>query len=823
MFIIVFFALKTVPLLIISTNAMTSELASFITSVFTMDLLDIDSMLRKDSNLTESEQKVIYRQAKDIQEVLSWFNVKPTGVNQTLECKNIHSTSLSSASFFPRLNILFILSELDVILPTSYLNRAGNELLADFTTIQFVDNEPRAPLEEIYTEAPIEKKPLKARKSSEPSRSILKLMTEKLSEIKRTFEDPLRDQESALSRLGTKLLDGWKRMTEKTKAAAETKAEEEEEEEPEGQQEVVAYETGRIAITARTVSEESRKKLRQKPVKRPKVSESPSDRVVIAPILDEDMEKHAPKRAHTPRELMLIKPPYADVLTMLPGVKKTTTKRVHDIVGSSAPYAVVTNLTSPRISPKLPGIASTPTTRTRGTRRRDSFATPSAVAIREQKLDEHVRSVAWAIKQIPTSKKTKRKTTMKDSSIQTISSPRSLSSSGRSVDIHSPMESIMVQPGSVEGREPPFRFMSSLGTPLSSTGAHLGDSTVSEMLKRAVSPGKVRPQTLEVVGEQVDRMSDEAQRLSEIEEITPKATGVWTWLDTLLASQAKSPTLPVQFYETMPPESKYGALRRLHKRAGTGLISRFEEKGAHLQYLVRNLEDTHMLPCSDRESAPIQIKSTEDEQPKSLQETHRGGPVFTAASPGTQRAEQIRKRLIEKGMLSPVPGRGAHLETEKVAQRTSRDSVGINRFATDIEYATKYLQTVFQPGQLTQLLNEIQKGGTSLEALSALEEALIIAANKAEAAEHEEWMHIRGSPRPPGIPPGQWHLIGTSKELNKLQTDNFHQINKGVHCRYALLAQKGFHKQGLSIAAHLARMELVECINKAIQQRGKSA
>lgn len=84
-------------------------------------------------------------------------------------------------------------------------------------------------------------------------------------------------------------------------------------------------------------------------------------------------------------------------------------------------------------------------------------------------------------------------------------------------------------------------------------------------------------------------------------------------------------------------------------------------------------------------------------------------------------------------------------------------------------------------------------------------------------------MHIRGSPRPPGIPPGQWHLIGTSKELNKLQTDNFHQINKGVHCRYALLAQKGFHKQGLSIAAHLARMELVECINKAIQQRGKSA
>lgn len=89
MFIIVFFALKTVPLLIISTNAMTSELASFITSVFTMDLLDIDSMLRKDSNLTESEQKVIYRQAKDIQEVLSWFNVKPTGVNQTLEVSSL--------------------------------------------------------------------------------------------------------------------------------------------------------------------------------------------------------------------------------------------------------------------------------------------------------------------------------------------------------------------------------------------------------------------------------------------------------------------------------------------------------------------------------------------------------------------------------------------------------------------------------------------------------------------------------------------------------------------------------------------------------------
>ncbi|VDP94629.1 unnamed protein product [Echinostoma caproni] len=64
---------------------MTSELASFITSVFTMDLLDYESMLLRDIHLTEQEQRTIYRQAKDIEEILRWFNVKLAGVSQTLE------------------------------------------------------------------------------------------------------------------------------------------------------------------------------------------------------------------------------------------------------------------------------------------------------------------------------------------------------------------------------------------------------------------------------------------------------------------------------------------------------------------------------------------------------------------------------------------------------------------------------------------------------------------------------------------------------------------------------------------------------------------
>ncbi|THD23258.1 hypothetical protein D915_005493 [Fasciola hepatica] len=723
------FASKT-----LNANAMTSELASFIVSVFTMDLLDFESMLKQDTQLTESEQRVIYRQAKDIQEVLSWFNVKPSEVTQTLEEFSYlmdHEPIMDK----PRKKKY----QLDVIFPSSYLNRAGNELLAEFTTVQFVDDEPRAPLEEIYKGQPAKKRtPRKEEKETGPSRSILKLMTQRLSEIKKAFEDPLREQESALSRLGAKLVDGWKHLTEAVTAEGKLK----EEEEFEGEQEMVAFETGRIPITARTASGAAESKWQRKGgVKRPQPTESPSDRVVVAPMLGEDLAKHLSPVKHTatPKELATARPPYDNVIALHPGTKKAPSKRARDVSSSPAPFAAVANLMGPGASIKLPGIATTPIERAKRGRTQEPLLTHSPIDIRQQKMDTHVRSAILAMTGVSIKKKTKTRGAKRDISIQTLSSPTS-SSRAASVEGTASVQSTGKKPEVAERREPPFRFASSTGTPLSSVGA-LPEIISTESLRREVSPDKVQTHTLEMVSEQVDRMSYEAQRLSELEEITPKATGVWTWLDTLLAPQTKSSALLQSPYQTSASEQKFGALRRLHRASGTRLISRFEEKGEHLQYLVRNLEDTDMLVTpSDQEPAPIQVKymkETEDEQTKITRSKYLSGSLFTAIAPGAQRAELIRKRLVEKGMFSPLAGRTGRGETERVSRHTSKDSVGINRFATDLDFATKYLQTVIPPGRLTLLLNEIQGDETSPDALTALEEALILAANKADAAEHE--------------------------------------------------------------------------------------
>ncbi|KAF8566938.1 hypothetical protein P879_10147 [Paragonimus westermani] len=120
---------------VVSSNAMNPELASFITSLFIMDLIDFESMLRRGMNLSETEQKTIYRQSRILLEVLSWFDVKPQKLIKSIEMKFL--------SFMP--------PEMEIILPESYLNLIGTQFFSDFATVQIVSEEGRQPLEEMYT------------------------------------------------------------------------------------------------------------------------------------------------------------------------------------------------------------------------------------------------------------------------------------------------------------------------------------------------------------------------------------------------------------------------------------------------------------------------------------------------------------------------------------------------------------------------------------------------------------------------------------------------------------------------------------------------
>ncbi|VDP92419.1 unnamed protein product [Echinostoma caproni] len=498
---------------------------------------------------------------------------------------------------------------------------------------------------------------------------------------------------------------------------------------------MITYETGRMQIASRAVMPGAELTIKPKPEPEEEPSSIRAKPQSVSPITgaEKDLVDQLTPEGYIPimTGMSIFKSQFKDILTLLPGEqpipprKKPLGPRSKAASGS---LAVVTKVGAASTQPKVPSKATSrrarqgriaqpqltslytdkPALRTRpGVARRSPMG-----RIRKDDIDALVEATSGAVGTDLTS-----------------SSPRT----------------IRLMP---ERREPPFRFASSFGTTVSSGGPiPEGAINVEHSVGKDTLPEEAQAQTTELVSEQVGQLSTEVHRLSEMEEVTPRATGIWTWLDTLLASQVKSTTGPQSDYQALSSEIKSETSRKVPRVKGDRLINRFEDKGAHLQYLIKNLEDadqwTIHLDADESEIQLEDITSMEEDQTKRAQTLRPSSQLFTSTIPPTQRAKQIRKRLIEKGLLPPIIGRIPHPESDRMfrqAVRSPRESTGLDRFTTDLDYATKYLQSVVPPGRLTLLLNDIQRDETSPDALNALEEALLLAASKAEAAV-QEWVH----------------------------------------------------------------------------------
>ncbi|KAF8561961.1 hypothetical protein P879_05811, partial [Paragonimus westermani] len=310
---------------------------------------------------------------------------------------------------------------------------------------------------------------------------------------------------------------------------------------------------------------------------------------------------------------------------------------------------------------------------------------------------------------------------------------------------------------------------------------------------------------------------DISEPLAEIDETAGKVAGVWMWLDTLLTAKTKATETPHSALQTFRIEAREKASRGFTRSKTPKMITMLEEKVSRLQHLVQDIEETEVWHPPTETSRPVEVYA----------EKRPGYSFYSVSRPALKTTQQIKSKFGDN-KTRQTPTKETSFSQTTVLPKLRRRYVrykpnecaakSVEKLTANLEAATQYLQSVMSPGRLTELLTKIQSEKTPTDAMAKLEEALLQAAQKARDGENEPSPYVCGTPRPSQVPITQWRMLGIPRRSQNRQSVMFHSIHRGVHCRYALLAQSGFHKQNLSIAAHLTRMDLVDCINNSIQQ-----
>ncbi|KAF7259354.1 hypothetical protein EG68_03454 [Paragonimus skrjabini miyazakii] len=803
---------------IVSSNAMTPELASFITSLFTMDLIDYESMLRRGMNLSETEQKTIYRQSRILLEVLSWFDVKPRKLIKSIEEFSYLEdyTRILEKPPHPQVSP----HQMEIMLPESYLNLIETEFFSDFSTVQIVSEEERQPLEEMYTGQKSSVEPVDG--AAAKKRSMLQLMTQRLADIKRTFDNPTLsiDPNSPLVRLSAKLLDGINMLTEdeETEASKSSAVDQ--------HKKILAYETGKIPITNKAFALANSLRLhrktipniqRQRPASAVGNLEEPSTlRSTVTPKL----YVRSLRKTATPetKEVLALLPS-----TMFRGpLKSRRHKRPLYQTGS---LALVAKVGERRSVPQ----SVTPQTAQKPIYIRHDERPVHLASGRTVQMQASVRASAATESKLSVRRakvlltRQRRTNSLMLDSLQQVKPLH-----GEQVltaDVLESMIRIESSRGSyrTEEKELDSKVRKSDGiiaTPIPSTQSILSNLvSSSESSPQHTSTSKIKPKEIELRSEEEPDISEP---LAEIDETTNKAAGVWTWLDTLLTAKTKAAETPHSVLQAFRIEAREKAKSGFARSKTPKMITMLEEKVSRLQHLVQDIEETEVWHPPTETSRPAERKTppTDDKRP--------GYSFYSVTVPAFKKAQQIKSKRGDSKTYQTLT-KETDLTQTRVLPKLRRRFIrykpneyavtSVEKMTANLDTATQYLQSVLPPGRLTELLTKIQSEKTPTDAMTTLEEALLQAAEKARDAENEPSPYVRGTPRPSQVPITQWRMLGIPKRSQNRQPDTFHSIYRGVHCRYALLAHNGFHKQNLSIAAHLARMDLVDCINKSIQQR----
>ncbi|TGZ59503.1 hypothetical protein CRM22_009011 [Opisthorchis felineus] len=809
---------------LVSSEVVTPVLASLVTSLFMVNLLDLEAILRRGHDLRESEQQNIYRQAKMMLEVLGWFNIKPQKLIESLEEFSYLMSYEPILESPPSLQVGP--QQLAIILPSSYFDMVKEGTFGDFGTVEFVPDDNRVPLENMYLQKDGRMKVATTAGVDESKKNAwLVMMTGRLSEIHRTFDQNLMqvDPECPLVRLSARLADGLAKLTQEEEAEEDTERSEFDKDGAE----IMAFETGKITITSKGFEAANTLSLRRKTMPGVHRRQAPLEKMSGT---DETLSPLPPLRSPTLPQVRgraitsFVLEEKQKVLALLPrSVVKSHLKSGQEmkLLYHTGSLALVSTDRGAPSSPK----PSTPQVPRR------------PVYKRHKELPVHLARHASPTVRSPEPKTTQRqsRSLLTQQKTETISLPNPPWEMPVREDAQEPEIATVPPtasvPSSLEVTEldklelfkPPDKDedgTSSFRTKQSDQTALSVEPSSSSIPVKVIAPW-----------ERSERLQEEFLATSPEEVVVikeSKKSGVWNWFDNLV--QAKNAASKASAVQVDPGRMRQQSFIRLKP---IKLLQALEAKVTRLQHLVENIQEcptlsTATLPTDSDQSSDVPVTTTESVVDFMLPRKV-GESFFSPTTARPHKHEKLGKRrssvkkLLSQRQADPELSQLAGLSRTRRRLKKSTDlptRTSVEKLTANLDTVTRYLKSVMPPGNLTRLLAQLRSEKTSAEAVAELEGALIEAAQKARILEADaQTEFVRLSSRPSKIPLSQWYVLDIPQKIERSPSDMFQSETQGVHCRYAQLARKGFHKQDLSIAAHLTRMELMNCINKAIQER----
>ncbi|CAI2738637.1 unnamed protein product [Dicrocoelium dendriticum] len=573
---------------------------------------------------------------------------------------------------------------------------------------------------------------------------MLTLMTQQLADIKRAFEDPLRslDPDSSLVRLSSKLLDGITRST------TQDEGEESKSSTYEDSKQILAYETGKIPISHRGFAIANALSLRRKTLptiqrRQPSKTFDSIDEILMplkSPTLPKlrgrSLSRMAPQQSR-------------EVLTLTP-LRTVDAADKSNIVYQPRSLALVAKVGETQTMPQAVTAALKQKAVTSKEKEKITHeALESVLEVHSPVGVSETSEFTGVQTQMMMTEPTKQRgsSVTKEQTITDLHPVQEMEQSMHDVvptivataPTSDTMKSVTPKAGTPVEESSPVPEWHALSTSkLVSSTESIAPHETSERLKARIgvteAKFEIEPTSSEPVTE-FDSMH--------------KVTGVWTWLDNMLAATARGTTRPHSVLKSVRLEAKKRAMRGYEMTKPIKMIAMLEEKVARLQHLVDDIEETEswhptMLRAESDRSGERRTFSLDEESFISISQREEKRTVdvatFGRKRGETRRRVQSRKdvqmavglKSITQPSLAKVGaksyGRGRHFADSIISTETP---------TADMRAATKYLQAVMPPGHLTRLLAEIRDEKGSPDAVAMLERAFTQAARRTPEAQEQ--------------------------------------------------------------------------------------
>ncbi|CAH8832418.1 unnamed protein product [Trichobilharzia szidati] len=764
-------------------NAISSQLASVIVEDFILDILDGIAILENEELLLDDEEKILYEEINDKLDILSLFGLKSDDLMKRFEPTLLSGVQIDARRY-----------GLHVKLPSSYADLIERIFLANFVTSQFLEDIPRQPLEKMYAgiyaglheEISWEEKII--RKSHLEQEAKKSVMTQDLSLIKQTFQEPWKylDMNSPLIQISKQLSRGIRQAADRLDHRASLK---------ETERDIMAYETTKMQISGKQTTPKGLQKKEIGIMKRPLF--------LLGKEREDDSRMRMKGKQYIPESVT--ENIFPDDATIFP---------VRSHVGAM----MEARSQLPLIMAKAP--------KQSGPIQPTSFAVRFAQKPPKRRMLGKRAKVIQSLSPIESSQYSPQEKFTPDTHKQVAlmsleAKSRSESASTHEVEEHTyeglkkdgryKMEFIphsMINLEESESQMEPPSTTSYIQTRTSTPTFQQGPQVVSPESYR-VAQHKIHGMYKTLSDESKHTLSQDIRtlELTYQRDSETKTIDVWTWFDKILASK------PV------PLSSTEGMIKKQIRKKRKALLSSSKTKYKEDEQSEQTASEIEKPDSESTESYEKIFQrrctgSTFDftgkfRIPKWLEQR-----LYEDLGSSLSTGIKIQEKDISNLPMIPTRSHGSKTKMKK-PKEPSPDKM--KQFRNDLQIAVSHLKYILHPAQLTRLLIDIKSEIPTLETIRLFEKLLVQAAQKARDSKHMEEARTHELPRLSQINLEQQRKTFHPSSL----TDIGQEIRRKLHCRYETLARKGYQNLGLSISAHIARMELVEYMQKSIQQRGK--